>query len=181
VGRIDRHAGELPVAYVVVSEDVDPTELVAWAAARVPEAAAGPRTVTMLPALPLTAVGKPFKVPLRCDAARQEPAGLRKWSTATPSNAGSSSPVLPSPQHTPSTHLPGQRRRSCNAESIQQPAPTRSLPAWRFGELKVALLSCSAERSSRLRNGDGPQKLAPAVVCGLLVATYLIVHFGATR
>jgi hypothetical protein len=28
--------------------------------------------VTILPALPLTAVGKPFKVPLRCDATRQE-------------------------------------------------------------------------------------------------------------
>jgi fatty-acyl-CoA synthase len=72
VGRIDRHAGEVPVAYVVVSEDVDPGELVAWAAARVPESAAAPKTVTILPALPLTAVGKPFKVPLRCDAARQE-------------------------------------------------------------------------------------------------------------
>jgi fatty-acyl-CoA synthase len=72
VGRIDRHAGEVPVAYVVVSEDIDPAELVAWAAARVPEAAAAPKTVTILPALPLTAVGKPFKVPLRCDAARQE-------------------------------------------------------------------------------------------------------------
>ena len=32
-----------------------------------------------------------------------------------------------------------------------------------------------------VRNGDRPQKLAPAVICGLLVATYLIVHFGATR
>jgi uncharacterized membrane protein YphA (DoxX/SURF4 family) len=32
-----------------------------------------------------------------------------------------------------------------------------------------------------LRNGDRPQKLAPAVICGLLVATYLIVHFGITR
>ena len=32
-----------------------------------------------------------------------------------------------------------------------------------------------------LRKGDGLQKFAPAVVCGLLVATYLIVHFGAMR
>jgi fatty-acyl-CoA synthase len=72
VGRIDRHAGEVPVAYVVVTADVDPTELVAWAAAHVPEAAAAPKSVTILPALPLTAVGKPYKVPLRCDAARQE-------------------------------------------------------------------------------------------------------------
>jgi fatty-acyl-CoA synthase len=75
VGRIDRHAGEVPVAYVSVIADVDPAELVAWAAAHVPEAAAAPRTVTILSALPLTAVAKPFKVPLRCDAARQELAG----------------------------------------------------------------------------------------------------------
>jgi DoxX-like family len=34
---------------------------------------------------------------------------------------------------------------------------------------------------AHLRNGDGPQKFAPAVVCGLLVANHLIVHFGATR
>ena len=33
---------------------------------------------------------------------------------------------------------------------------------------------------THLRKGDGPGKLAPAVVCGLLVATYLAVHLGAT-
>jgi hypothetical protein len=32
-----------------------------------------------------------------------------------------------------------------------------------------------------LRNGDGPRKFTPAVICGLLVAVYLMLHFGATR
>jgi fatty-acyl-CoA synthase len=72
VGRIDRHAGEVPVAYVSVRGDVSESELLAWAAAHVPEAAAAPKAVTILPTLPVTAVGKPYKVPLRCDAARQE-------------------------------------------------------------------------------------------------------------
>jgi fatty-acyl-CoA synthase len=31
-----------------------------------------PKAVTILPALPVTAVGKPYKVPLRCHAAREE-------------------------------------------------------------------------------------------------------------
>jgi hypothetical protein len=34
---------------------------------------------------------------------------------------------------------------------------------------------------AHLRKGDGPQKFAPAVICGLLVAVYFIVHFGAAR
>ncbi|MGR6319050.1 DoxX family protein [Micromonospora soli] len=32
-----------------------------------------------------------------------------------------------------------------------------------------------------LRKGDGPQKYAPAVVCGLLVAAYLVLHLAAVR
>ena len=72
VGRIDQYAGEVPVAYVTVTADVDPAELIAWAAQHVPEAAAAPKDVTILPALPVTAVGKPHKVPLQCDAARRE-------------------------------------------------------------------------------------------------------------
>jgi DoxX-like family len=31
-----------------------------------------------------------------------------------------------------------------------------------------------------LRKGDGPRKFAPALVCGLLVAAYLILQVGAT-
>ncbi|WP_280379631.1 acyl-CoA synthetase [Nocardia wallacei] len=73
VGRPDAHAGEVPVAYVVTSgTDVTEEELVAWAAERVHECAAAPRTVTILDALPVTDVGKPYKLGLRADATRRE-------------------------------------------------------------------------------------------------------------
>ena len=32
---------------------------------------------------------------------------------------------------------------------------------------------------AHLRNGDGPRKFAPAVVCGILVAAYLVALFAA--
>ena len=71
VGRPDVHAGEVPVAYVTVRPDATVTgdELRAWAGARVAERAAAPKSVTIVDALPLTAVGKPCKLPLRADAA----------------------------------------------------------------------------------------------------------------
>ncbi|MGW4741342.1 acyl-CoA synthetase [Nocardia xishanensis] len=74
VGRPDVHAGEVPVAYVVLSAgaDVTESELVEWAAERVPERAAAPKTVTVLDALPVTDVGKPYKLGLRADATRRE-------------------------------------------------------------------------------------------------------------
>ncbi len=74
VGRPDAHAGEVPVAYVTVAADAGITEdeLQAWAGERVPERAAAPRTVTILHALPVTAVGKPYKLALRADATRRE-------------------------------------------------------------------------------------------------------------
>ena len=72
VGRPDPHAGELPVAYVTVTETPAPAEsdLLEWAAARVSERAAAPKSVTVIDALPLTAVGKPNKLPLRAHATR---------------------------------------------------------------------------------------------------------------
>ncbi|WP_280364122.1 acyl-CoA synthetase [Nocardia wallacei] len=73
VGRPDAHAGEVPVAYVVTSgTDVTEEVLVSWAAERVHERAAAPRTVTILDALPVTDVGKPYKLGLRADATRRE-------------------------------------------------------------------------------------------------------------
>ncbi|MGV9822080.1 acyl-CoA synthetase [Nocardia xishanensis] len=74
VGRPDVHAGEVPVAYVVLSAraDVTESELVEWAAERVHERAAAPKTVTVLDALPVTDVGKPYKLGLRADATRRE-------------------------------------------------------------------------------------------------------------
>jgi fatty-acyl-CoA synthase len=71
VGAPDRRSGEVPVAYVVLDAPASPDELVAWAAEHVAERAAAPRSVTVLDALPVTDVGKPFKPALRADAARR--------------------------------------------------------------------------------------------------------------
>ncbi|MFE9323768.1 acyl-CoA synthetase [Nocardia sp. NPDC052278] len=74
VGRPDVHAGEVPVAYVTLGADADITEseLLAWASERVPERAAVPKSVVVLDALPVTDVGKPYKLGLRADATRRE-------------------------------------------------------------------------------------------------------------
>ena len=74
VGRPDVHAGEVPVAYVTLAPGATVTEdeLSDWASQRVPERAAAPKTVTVLDALPLTAVGKPYKLALRTDATGTE-------------------------------------------------------------------------------------------------------------
>jgi fatty-acyl-CoA synthase len=72
VGRPDIHAGEVPVAYVTMASggSVTEDELQAWAAKHVAERAAVPKSVTIVDALPVTAVGKPYKLGLRADAAR---------------------------------------------------------------------------------------------------------------
>lgn len=72
VGAPDVHSGEVPVAYVTLHPGAAVTadELTQWAATQVGERAAAPRTVTVLDALPVTAIGKPYKLPLRADAAR---------------------------------------------------------------------------------------------------------------
>jgi fatty-acyl-CoA synthase len=74
VGQPDAHAGEVPVAYVTLAPGavVDEAALVAWAREKISETAAAPRHVRVLPALPVTDVGKPSKLPLRADAARRE-------------------------------------------------------------------------------------------------------------
>ncbi|WP_324198441.1 acyl-CoA synthetase [Nocardia beijingensis] len=74
VGRPDLHAGEVPVAYVTLAPgaDVTETDLLDWATRHVPERAAAPKTVTILDALPVTDVGKPYKLGLRADATRRE-------------------------------------------------------------------------------------------------------------
>ncbi|NMI02072.1 acyl-CoA synthetase [Pseudonocardia acidicola] len=73
VGRPDPHAGEVPVAYVALAPGatVGEDELRSWARARVAEPAAAPKTVTVLDELPVTGVGKPYKLPLRADATRR--------------------------------------------------------------------------------------------------------------
>jgi fatty-acyl-CoA synthase len=67
VGSPDAHAGEVPVAYVTVEPGAgaDEAELRAWAVERVPERAAAPKRVEIIDAIPVTAVGKPYKPELR--------------------------------------------------------------------------------------------------------------------
>ena len=72
VGRPDVHAGEVPVAFVTLAPGAtaSPDELRAWTADHVPEQAAAPKVVTVLDAIPVTLVGKPFKPALRAEATR---------------------------------------------------------------------------------------------------------------
>ncbi|WP_194860296.1 acyl-CoA synthetase [Dietzia sp. SYD-A1] len=67
VGRPDVHAGEVPVGYVTIRDGATVTGagLQAWVSDRVSEAAAAPREVTVIDSLPVTDVGKPYKLALR--------------------------------------------------------------------------------------------------------------------
>jgi fatty-acyl-CoA synthase len=67
VGRPDRHAGELPVAYVQLKPgaSADTEALLAYAAEQIPERAAVPKMLRVMDQLPQTAVGKIFKPELR--------------------------------------------------------------------------------------------------------------------
>jgi fatty-acyl-CoA synthase len=71
VGRPDRHAGEVPVAYVVPADPgrFEEAELLAWAGTAIDEPAARPKRIYPLTEIPVTAVGKPFKPALLADAA----------------------------------------------------------------------------------------------------------------
>ncbi|MFT4261894.1 MAG: acyl-CoA synthetase [Nocardioides sp.] len=71
VGMPDAHAGEVPIAYVTLTGSATEDDLKAWATAHVPEAAAAPKAVHIIDAIPVTSVGKIHKVPLRTDAARR--------------------------------------------------------------------------------------------------------------
>jgi fatty-acyl-CoA synthase len=71
VGRPDRHSGEVPVAYVVPADPsrFDEAELLAWAATGIGEPAARPKRIYPIEAIPVTAIGKPYKPALAADAA----------------------------------------------------------------------------------------------------------------
>lgn len=73
MGRPDLHAGEVPVAFVTLAPGSTTTdeELRAWSSEHVPEQAAAPKAVTVLDAIPVTLVGKPFKPALRAEATRE--------------------------------------------------------------------------------------------------------------
>lgn len=73
VGEPDEYAGELPVAYVVARPGTAPDTgaLREFAAPRIPERAAVPRRIELLPSLPLTAIGKVYKPALRARAAER--------------------------------------------------------------------------------------------------------------
>lgn len=74
IGAPDPHAGEVPVAYIVPRPGATATaeELRAWAAVRAPEPAAAPRSVHLVDALPMTAIGKIYKPGLVVDAVTRE-------------------------------------------------------------------------------------------------------------
>jgi fatty-acyl-CoA synthase len=71
VGAPDAYAGELPVAFVTLRPGAAATEaeLLAFAAARVDEAPAKPKSVTIVERMPVTNVGKVYKPELRAMAA----------------------------------------------------------------------------------------------------------------
>lgn len=72
VARPDVHSGEVPVGFVTVRHGATVTgdDLAAFAGERISERAAAPKTVTIIDAIPVTDVGKPYKVPLRATAAQ---------------------------------------------------------------------------------------------------------------
>lgn len=67
VGRPDAHAGEVPVAYVQLKPGavVAEAELMSFARERIGERAAVPKAIRVIPAMPLTSVGKIFKPELK--------------------------------------------------------------------------------------------------------------------
>jgi fatty-acyl-CoA synthase len=74
IGRPDRRLGELPIAYVQLKpgRSASPADLIAFCAGRIPERAAMPVEVLIVPAIPLTAVGKIAKPLLRRETQLRE-------------------------------------------------------------------------------------------------------------
>lgn len=78
VGEPDAYSGELPVAYVSLKPGAQVTAdaLLAFAAPLIAERPAVPKRVEILPAVPMTAVGKVYKPALRTEATRHAMATL---------------------------------------------------------------------------------------------------------
>jgi fatty-acyl-CoA synthase len=78
VGAPDAYAGELPVAFVTLipGTTVTEAELLAFTSARVDEAPARPKSVSIIETMPMTNVGKIYKPELRAMAARDVAAAM---------------------------------------------------------------------------------------------------------
>jgi fatty-acyl-CoA synthase len=70
IGEPDAYAGEVPVAFVVLKAGASATadDLLAFVAPHIAERPALPKRIELLPALPLTAIGKVYKPALRARA-----------------------------------------------------------------------------------------------------------------
>ena len=73
VGSPDPHAGEIPIAYVELNEGAHIAEeqILEHLRKEVPERAAVPKQVVIMPQMPLTPIGKVFKPALRRDSIRR--------------------------------------------------------------------------------------------------------------
>jgi fatty-acyl-CoA synthase len=78
VGEPDAYAGELPVAFVSLKpgEQLSPQALLEFVAPLIAERPAVPKRIHILPAMPMTAVGKVYKPQLRAEATRHAMAAL---------------------------------------------------------------------------------------------------------
>ncbi|MCZ3061565.1 hypothetical protein NYZ01_08185 [Acinetobacter baumannii] len=67
VGRPDAYAGELPVLYVQLKpkQTLSKDELLSFAEQHIHERAAVPKFIEIIDEIPLTSIGKIFKVPLK--------------------------------------------------------------------------------------------------------------------
>jgi fatty-acyl-CoA synthase len=99
VGKPDAYAGELPVAYVVLKAGATVTEreLLDHAQQTVKERAAVPKSIVILDQMPVTAVGKIFKPPLRSDAVRR--VYTEALSAVLPADLSWEVQVEPNPQY----------------------------------------------------------------------------------
>lgn len=78
IGRPDSRRGEMPVAYVQLKPQAQatPEQLLEFCAAHIDERAAVPVEVTVVPLMPMTAVGKIAKPTLRSDALKKVAAAI---------------------------------------------------------------------------------------------------------
>ena len=87
VGCPDAYAGEVPVAYVELTEGMSMTEseILRWLKQNIHDDEAVPQSATVVDKIPVTAVGKIFKPSFRWDAIRKiyqrELAGLEEMAT----------------------------------------------------------------------------------------------------